>query len=390
MSPEEPKASATAPGSFGSDVAFLSEHTRLVLLKSEDGQAQVAVAPAYQGRVMTSSAQGELGKSLGYVHRPGVELKEPAPHITVVGGEDRFWLGPEAGKFGLYFAPGAPLVFDNWQVPKELDWGAWPITQESAQEVTFERDMELVNYQGSKLALKVVRSVRLLGANDIAQSLGRSVPAGVAGVAYASDNRVTNIGADALRKETGLISIWILGMFPPGARATVVIPYRAEAEGELVRDDYFGKVPPDRLRVADKALFFRADGKQRGKVGVPFARAKSVIGSYDPEGHVLTLVQYSLPEGKADYVNSLWKFDVDPYAGDVVNSYNDGPTTPGGSPLGPFYELETSSPAGALGKGETFTHVSRTFHFTGEESGLDELARALLGVGIKEIEAALD
>jgi hypothetical protein len=250
--------------------------------------------------------------------------------------------------------------------------------------------MELVNYQGTKLALKVVRSVRLLGPSDIAQSLGRALPAGVAAVAYASDNRVTNSGADALRKETGLISIWILGMFPPGARATVVIPYKLEAEGELVRDDYFGKVPADRLRVTDKALFFRADGKQRGKVGVPFARARSIIGSYDPEGQVLTLVQYSLPEGKADYVNSLWKFDVDPYAGDVVNSYNDGPTTPGGSPLGPFYELETSSPAGALAKGESLTHVSRTFHFTGEVAGLDELSRALLGVGLTEIEGALE
>ncbi len=388
MSSEQP-ASSPAPGSFGDDVAFLAQHTQLIVLKSDDGQAQVAIAPAYQGRVMTSSAQGERGKSLGYVHRPGVELKAPAPHITVVGGEDRFWLGPEAGKFGLYFAPGAPLEFEHWQVPEPLDWGGWPITKQDERQVSFERDMELVNYAGSKLALKVVRKIQLLNAREIEVSLGTVLPAGVASVAYASDNRVTNTGAAPLRKETGLVSIWILGMFPPGPRATVVIPYKREGSGAVVADDYFGKVPAERLKVGEQAMFFRADGAHRSKIGVSFARARNLLGSYDPDGRVLTIVLYTLPAGPADYVNSLWKFDVDPYAGDVVNSYNDGPTTPGGKPLGPFYELETSSPAAALAPGEALTHVNRTFHFTGEAAGLDALAKSLLGLSLAEIEAAL-
>jgi hypothetical protein len=249
--------------------------------------------------------------------------------------------------------------------------------------------MELVNYQGSKLTLKVVRKIQLLGAREIETSLGTALPAGVASVAYASDNRVTNAGAAPLRKETGLVSIWILGMFPPGPRATVVIPYKREGTGAVVADDYFGKVPSERLKVGEQAMFFRADGAHRSKIGVSFARARSLLGSYDPDGRVLTIVQYTLPEGPAEYVNSLWRFDVDPYAGDVVNSYNDGPTTPGGKPLGPFYELETSSPAAALAPGEALTHVNRTFHFTGEVAGLDALAKSLLGLSLTEIEGAL-
>jgi hypothetical protein len=89
-----------------------------------------------------------------------------------------------------------------------------------------------------------------------------------------------------------------------------------------------------------------------------------------------------------DYVNSMWEIQEEPYGGDVVNSYNDGPPEPGARPLGPFYELETSSPALELGPGETGVHVHRTAHFQGSDDALDPIARAALGVGIAEIRAA--
>jgi hypothetical protein len=73
----------------------------------------------------------------------------------------------------------------------------------------------------------------------------------------------------------------------------------------------------------------------------------------------------------------------------VVNSYNDGPPAPGAKPLGPFYELETSSPAAALGPGESLRHVHRTFHFQGPRPELDALARRLLGAPLDAIEQAL-
>ena len=43
------------------------------------------------------------------------------------------------------------------------------------------------------------------------------------------------------------------------------------------------------------------------------------------------------------------------------------PGTPGAPPLGPFYELETSSPALALAPGESAEHVHRTLHFLGAQ-----------------------
>jgi hypothetical protein len=109
------------------------------------------------------------------------------------------------------------------------------------------------------------------------------------------------------------------------------------------------------------------------------------LGSYDAANHVLTIVQFTQPEGVTDYVNSLWKLQDKPFGGDAANSYNDGPPTPGAKPLGPFYELESSSPAAALAPGKSLAHVHRTIHLSGAESALDSVAKAVLGVSLAEI-----
>ena len=84
----------------------------------------------------------------------------------------------------------------------------------------------------------------------------------------------------------------------------------------------------------------------------------------------------------------MWEIQKDPFGGDAINSYNDGSPEPGKPPLGPFYELETSSPAAALAPGESIRHVSRTIHLSGDETELDRLARTMLGVGLADIKAA--
>ena len=85
----------------------------------------------------------------------------------------------------------------------------------------------------------------------------------------------------------------------------------------------------------------------------------------------------------------MWELQKQPYGGDVVNSYNDGPPEPGAKPLGPFYELETSSPAAALKPGDTISHTHRTFHLQGSETDLSPVAEASLGVTIDQIKSAL-
>ena len=107
------------------------------------------------------------------------------------------------------------------------------------------------------------------------------------------------------------------------------------------------------------------------------------MGSYDAEKGILTIVTYDLdPAG--DYVNSMWEIQKEPFRGDAVNSYNDGPVADG-TQMGPFYELESSSPAKALKKGESLRHSSRTYHFEGDEKDLNALAKKALGVSLEEI-----
>jgi len=221
--------------------------------------------------------------------------------------------------------------------------------------------------------------------------LGLPIAEGVKAVAYWSDNRITNTGTKTWTKEGGLLSIWILGMFNPSPATTIVVPFKPGAEAELgpkVNDAYFGKVPADRLIVKDDVLFFSGDGKYRSKIGISPRRVRPFAGSYDAAAGVLTLIHLTVPEGVADYVNSMWEIQKDPFAGDAVNSYNDGPASPGAKPLGPFYEVESSSSAAALKPGETLAHVHTTMHFQGAEKALDPIARAALGVGINEIKSA--
>jgi hypothetical protein len=382
---------AGAPGTFRNDIAFLEKHTEVIVLSGDNGRAQVAVAPGYQGRVMTSTATGPEGASYGYIHRPVIEQGTRQSHMTVVGGEDRFWLGPEGGQYALYFAPGTAFDTEHWQTPEAIDWGGWPVAKQDAGEVAFSQRMSLTNYAGSKFDMRVDRTVRLLNRADVARYLGHD-PGDVDLVAYESDNLITNTGKTAWRPESGLVSIWILGMLRPGPRTTVVVPYRSGPESELgpiVNDAYFGAQPPERLRVGKTAVFFRGDGTRRGKIGVARPRVRNVAGSYDPDRRLLTIVQFTLPDAPNGYVNSMWARQDQPFRGDVINSYNDGPLGPGQPPLGPFYEIESSSPAAALGPGGSMRHVHRTVHLQGSGAGLDTMARAVLGVSLDDIAASL-
>lgn len=135
-------------------------------------------------------------------------------------------------------------------------------------------------------------------------------------------------------------------------------------------------------------LFFRGDGARRGKIGITPQRSKGIAGSYDASGRVLNIVTYNVQNAPNGYVNSMWELQEKPYAGDVINSYNDGSPEPGTAPLGPFYELETSSPAAALKPGETMKHIQQTFHIQGAEEELNPLTIQLLGVRLEEIKTA--
>ncbi|MBN1846863.1 MAG: hypothetical protein JW810_14350 [Sedimentisphaerales bacterium] len=379
-------------GTFGDDVRFLKKHMDVQVLTGGGGKALAAVSADLQGRVLTSSANGPGGLSYGWINRELIASGENNPHINAYGGEDRFWLGPEGGQYSIFFAPGDPFDLEHWFTPPPINEAPYEIAESGDDFVVFTKDMQVGNYSRFAFSLKLKRQIRLLPEEEACRLLDVNVPDGVAMVAFQSENTITNTGPAPWRKQTGLLSVWILGMFNPSEATTVVVPYRPGPPaqlGPIVNDAYFGKVPADRLVVKDEAIYFSGDGRYRSKIGLTSRRAKNLLGSYDARNQVLTLVSYNQPAGPADYVNSMWQIQDEPYAGDAVNSYNDGPASPGAKPLGPFYELETSSPAVELSPGGSLTHIHRTFHFQGPPPLLDAIARATLGVSIDRIRDAL-
>ncbi|MFG0254709.1 MAG: DUF6786 family protein [Rhodopirellula sp. JB053] len=390
--------SAVAVDGFADDVAFMKEHTEVVVLQR--GDAAVAVAPAYQARVMTSTFDHNTGPSFGWINRPVIEkgfLSEDdrkgklEEHIYIFGGEERFWLGPEGGQYGLFFNPGTQFEFSDWTTPPAIDTETYDLVKQTDVSAKFSHSAKLTNHSGTTFNVGIDRTIKLLSPEEAADQLQVEFGDDLRVVGYETDNRITNMGENPWKSETGLLSIWILGMYNPSPATTVVIPFRSGDEEKLgpkVNDTYFGEVPPDYLRVEEQELFFRGDGTRRGKIGISPERSKGIAGSYDAAGKVLNIVTYNVQDSPHGYVNSMWELQDQPYAGDVINSYNDGSPEPNKPPLGPFYELETSSPAAALPPGGKMRHVQRTFHIHGTEAELEPLAQQLLGVSLKEIKTA--
>jgi hypothetical protein len=384
------------PSNFGEDVAFLRKHTDAIVLRR--GDAAVAVAPVYQGRVMTSTATGDSGNSYGWLNYKligkGVVPPEEAKgtlesKFHAFGGEERFWLGPEGGQFGIFFPRGAKFDFASWKTPPALDTEPFEMASSSDSEAVFTRKFSVTNQSGTKFDVGVSRTVRLLPPEEIAARIGTALPEGAKAVAYETVNTITNLGESAWKPESGLLSIWLLGMYKPSPATVMAIPFReGDGLGPIVNDAYFGAVPADRLKVSKGVVFFKGDGGQRGKIGIPPARSLGVAGSYSPDLQVLTLVLCDPAKGNQPYVNSMWEKQKEPYSGDAINAYNDGSPAPGEAPLGPFYELETSSPAASLAPGKSITHRQTTIHVSGPAATLDPVAVAKLGASIEQITGA--
>lgn len=374
-------------GTFGYDLQFLKQyHKDLILLgDGSDAGAQIIILPAYQGRVMTSTADGNGGMSFGWINYDLIDSNKEEEHFHAFGGEERFWLGPEGGQFSIFFKKGDPFDFDHWYVPKAIDTEPFILVSSSKTEANFQREMYLKNYSGFEFNLRVNRHIRLLSKTEIPLLLGFPLPENLQVVGFESNNSITNTGNTPWTKEKGLLSIWILSMFNAGNKTTIAVPYKQGNEndlGKLVTDDYFGKVPVDRLKIKNGVIFLNADANYRSKIGISPKRALPILASFDQVNEVLTIAQFSLPEFPADYVNSLWEIQENPFDGDVVNAYNDGFID--GKQMGKFYELESSSPAATLNVGESMHHLHRTIHLKGNSNELNEITKTLLGIHLSE------
>lgn len=377
------KETPAAKGTFGYDLEFLKAKDSVIVLKSTDGNGQVIVSPKYQAKVFTSTADGLAGKSFGWIKYETFDAKTPDAHMNAYGGEDRLWLGPEGGRFSLFFKPGTKMEFDNWHTPPAIDNESWDLVSSTDKKVSLTKNTSMQNYAGTALTIKLQRDIEILEPADVKQLLGIDLGARVKSVAFSTANTITNAGTAAWDKTSGAPCLWNLDMFTPSPKTVIVVPYQQSAAGKIATTNYFGEIPKDRIAYKNGVLLFKADGKSRGKLGIPPNRAKNMAGSYDAADQVLTITLFDL-DSNADYLNQEWKPDTEPFTGDAVNAYNDGPLA-NGSQMGPFYEIESVSPAAFLKPGESLSHRHSVFHFTGDKDALDKIALKTLGISLTDI-----
>lgn len=373
-------------GSFGYDLNFLNQHDSVIVLQDNSGNSKIIVSPKYQAKVFTSTANGNDGASIGWLNYKafGDSLD---PHMNAYGGENRLWLGPEGGKFSLFFKPGAQMVFENWKTPAAFDSEPWDVMNKNDQSVTMHKNMDLTNYKGTDLRIAIDRTVKILQPSVIANELGINSDSSVKVVAYETVNVITNTGKNEWTETTGMPCIWILDMFKPSPATVIVVPFKnaaGQAFSKVATTNYFGEISADRLKHTDDVLYFKADGKSRGKLGVSPLFAKHFAGSYDSQNKLLTIINFDL-DSTARYLNQEWNTTKPSFLGDAVNAYNDGPLADG-SQMGPFYEIESVSPAAFLKSGQSFSHKQSVYHFTGREKSLNIIAEKLLGVSLSDIE----
>ncbi len=286
-------------GSFGYDLDFLKKKDSIVLLKSSDGLSEVIISPKYQGKIFTSTADGDEGKSFGWVNYKAfngtIDL-----HMNAYGGEDRLWVGPEGGKFALFFKQGAKMEFANWFTPAPIDHESWTVIGKDDKQVSLNKNMSLTNYLGTRLDIEVNRQIGIMSQMEIEKALGIQLDTTVKTVGIKTNNTLTNASSKAWTKLTGAPCLWDLDMFTPSPQVTIVIPYKADAKGKVATTDYFGQIPANRVNYKNGHLFFKADGKSRGKLGMPAGRSTAIAGSYDATNNVLTITQFDV-DSRATY-----------------------------------------------------------------------------------------
>jgi hypothetical protein len=372
-------------GEYGYDLSFLNKSLKPVELVN--GRSRLIVMPQFQGRVMTSSSSSLKGYSYGWINHDLIASSKIMEHFNPYGGEERLWLGPEGGQFSIFYPKDSSFTNNNWYVPKTFDTEPFDVQSKDFESVTLKKEFEVKNQSGTTFRTRVTRKITLLNDSNIRDLLGTEIGKAVHVVAYQSENQLKNVGNNAWTRESGALSIWMLSMLNASPDVTVILPYKKGDLGKIVKDDYFIKVPENRLKITDNAVLFLADGKFRSKIGISALRAVPRIGSYDAKNNKLTILEFTLPENAKDFVNSALKIQKEPFSGDVINAYNDGPKD-GGPGMGPFYELEASSPAAFLKPDEEITHIQRIYHFEGSEDDLDSLAKSLLNVSLAEIKNA--
>lgn len=366
---------------FSDDLEFLRKNTDAIVL--QDGNRQVIVSPKLQGRILVSTSKGLEGSSYGWYKKALIKSDSLYKNISKVCGASRIWFGPDFGENDVFAEMDSITKKVVKKAPKDLNEVPFQILEQSLTSLLMGGQLHLKNIKNFNFYIDVKRKISLLDSKEVERNLNVPLNDNVDFVAFRAETSMENIGKEDWNKEEGVISLWELGCMQPTPKTTVVIPLRGNAKEATI---YFTPLDSTRIKIENNTLYYRADANYLNKIGTLPEYTKPYFGSYSPELELLTIVRFSF-SNEQDYVNAHPEGKL-PYRGDVINIFNDG-EWPDGGPFGPFYELESSSPAKALKIGENISHYQETYHFEGAKEKLSSIAMKVFGVSINEIESAL-
>ncbi|MEM9529260.1 MAG: DUF6786 family protein, partial [Bacteroidota bacterium] len=243
-----------AEGTFGHDLDILNAVEDIQVLQS--GQSLVAVSGALQGRVFTSSADGLEGPSFGWFKRTAFKDGSFKKHYSGLGGEDRMWFGPQFGKYSVFFPPGAKDTDEEMRMAPDLDTLNFTVTKQTDQEIVSSGQLRIGNFQGYTFTLAAERKVSILDRPTIEGQLDITLSDKIKQVGFATQTTIENAGNAAWEKETGLLSIWILGCMVPSDSALAIIPFKGDMDTVT---NYFTPLDGSRVKIKDSTVYYRAD-----------------------------------------------------------------------------------------------------------------------------------
>ena len=342
----------------------------------EEGNAMIAVSGKYQGRILTSTAKGRIGKSYGWVNWDLIEQEEHSSSMAGLGGESRLWFAPEWGKYSLCFKAEEEHTDENLQRPKDLNTKQFTAIARTKNSLTYGGQMQFTNDQNFVFDLQVERTIALLPKAAIEKTVGFSLSKEIDFVGFSAETSIENIGTQAFQKETGLIAIWEVGCMLTSPDTVIILPLSQPTEAIT---EYFTPIG-DRMQIKDQVVYYKGDALGINKIGILPQHCKNVMGSYSPSNQQLNIVTFTF-EKEGLFVNSL-PHNKAPYKGDVINIFNGEQSDEIDLP---FYEFESISSAKELAPTEKMLHRQTTYHFEGTIAALDEIAQKVLGVSLMDL-----
>lgn len=377
--------------SFGKDLSFFSQYGVETMILSQ-GESVVAVSPTLQARVLTSSYDGSKGPSLGWINRVQLAFKKTEPQKAQIGGEDRFWVGPQGGEGSIFFTGGASFMGENWKIPEFMSSEPWTLVGRNSYRAKFEKTAEFENNKGSKFKIKAEREISVLNRKHVTDILGIEIPESVDIVAFQSFNKLTNAGDKKWTPDSGMLNISVQSCFNASRKTYAFIPYRpgdAAKLGDIVRDNFFetssAGSSDGRLVVDPSFIKYKTDGKAMGSIGVSALRSEGIALSFDEANSILTVILYIKPSDARAYLPSSWRRVSEKMDGDAISVFNNGPLPGSNAPADAYYEISTYSPALSLDPGKSQFHLQRTFHFHGSEYDLGLISYKLAGISIGQL-----